>query len=73
MQYLIGGLLVLAGLINLNLIRVALSTGKVQSRMFGYDRAEAPAKFWLAIIVQGLVSAALFLLAAMRLSTGNTF
>lgn len=66
MQYFIGGLLIFVGLINVNLIRVGIETGKVQSRMFGYDKAEDPKKFWVAISLQGLVSAMLFALGVMR-------
>lgn len=68
MQYLIGGLLIFVGLINVNLIRVGIESGKVQSRMFAYDRTEESTKFWIAIGVQGLVSALLFALGIMRMT-----
>jgi hypothetical protein len=68
MRYLIAGILVLAAAINLNLIRVGIETGKVQSRMFGYEKDSEPRKFWTAIVIQGFVSCLLFALAALRLS-----
>jgi len=67
MRYLIPGLLILAGLINVNLIRVGIETGKVQSRMFNITRDESPSKFWLTIMVQGVVSALFFGLAVLKL------
>ena len=67
MRYLIPGLLILAGLINVNLIRVGIETGKVQSRMFHITRDESPSKFWLVIMVQGVISAIFFALAVLRM------
>lgn len=66
MQYFIGGLLIFVGILNLNLIRVAVFTGKIQSRMFPFDRYSEPSKYWLAISIQGLVSALLFALGIVR-------
>jgi hypothetical protein len=68
MQYLIGGLLIFVGLININLVRIGIESGKVQSRMFSYEKTESPKKFWVAISVQGLVSAMLFALGIVRFS-----
>jgi hypothetical protein len=68
MQYVIGGLLILVGLVNVNLIRVGIETGKVQSRMFAFERGNDPGKFWSAIIIQGLVSALLFALGITRIA-----
>lgn len=58
----------MVGLINVNLIRVGIESGKVQSRMFGYEREKDPNKFWIAITVQGLVSALLFALGIARMT-----
>jgi hypothetical protein len=70
MQYVIGGLLIFVGLINVNLIRVGIETGKVQSRMFAFDRTNDPSKFWVAIVIQALVSALLFALGITRIAMG---
>lgn len=68
MQYVIGGLLIFVGLINVNLIRVGIESGKVQSRLFAFDRANDPSKFWVAIVIQALVSALLFALGITRIA-----
>lgn len=67
MRYLIPGLLILAGIINANLIRVGIETGKVQSRLFNITKDGSPSKFWLTIMAQGVVTALFFGLAVLKM------
>ncbi|BBD06773.1 hypothetical protein [Desulfovibrio ferrophilus] len=60
MQYVIPIVLALLGLLSLNLIRVGIRTGKIQSRLLNISREESAFSFWSAIIFQILVSALCF-------------
>ncbi|GAB6175843.1 hypothetical protein JCM16814_07340 [Desulfobaculum senezii] len=66
MEYVIPAVLVLLGLVNLNLIRVGLDVGEVQSRFFRLRRDESKMGFWCAIIFQVFISALCFAVALVR-------
>jgi len=66
MQYFIAVVFVLLGLVNLNLVRQGLKTGRVQSRIMHIERAEAPTGFWSAIVLQVLISTVCFAAAVYR-------
>ncbi|WP_461209174.1 hypothetical protein [Desulfocurvus sp. DL9XJH121] len=68
MKYVLVAGFILLGLVNLNLVRSALKTGRVQSRMLSIVRKESPTGFWTAILFQVLISAVCFAVAAYRLS-----
>lgn len=66
MEYIIPGLLVLLGVVNLNLVRVALKTGAIQSRLLKITRDTAPTGFWSALVFQLLISVLCFVAAGFR-------
>lgn len=68
MEYVIPALLVLLGIVNLNLVRVALRTGVVQSRLLKLTREGARTGFWSALVFQVLISVLCFVAAAFRLA-----
>jgi hypothetical protein len=49
-------LLVLLAVVNSNLIRVALATGRIQSRLLPLTRADNRSGFWVALLFQGLIT-----------------
>jgi hypothetical protein len=56
----IGVVLIVAGLVNVNLIRVGIETGRVQLRSLNITKEKSTTAFWGMISVQGVVSALLF-------------
>ncbi|MCK9240607.1 hypothetical protein [Desulfocurvus sp.] len=68
MDYVIPLLLVLLAVVNTNLIRVALRTGQIQSRLLPLTRAGNRSGFWAALLFQGLVTVLCLAAAAFRLS-----
>ncbi|MBU1002205.1 MAG: hypothetical protein KKE73_06750 [Proteobacteria bacterium] len=60
MQYVVPVLLVLLGLLSINLIRVGVRTGIIQSRLLKITREQSAFSFWSAIAFQVLVSALCF-------------
>lgn len=67
MDYILPALLILLGAVNTNLIRVALRTGVIQSRLVRIVRGEAVVAFWSALVFQTLVSVLSFGAAWLRL------
>lgn len=67
MEYILPALLILLGVVNTNLIRVALRTGVIQSRMVRIVRSEGATAFWSAILFQALVSVLSFGAAWLKL------
>lgn len=70
MEYIIPVVLVLLGGINLNLIRVALQTGTVQSRFFNFEKDKEKLKFYISLVFQGGVSLVCFAAAFFRVAYG---
>lgn len=70
MQYIMPAVFVLLGLVNLNLVRMAFETGKIQSRFFDYDKEESPTKFYICIGFQVLLSLVCVLAAVYKVSYG---
>jgi hypothetical protein len=68
MDYAIPLLLVLLAVVNSNLIRVALATGRIQSRLLPLTRADNRSGFWMALLFQGLITVLCLAAAAFRLS-----
>lgn len=67
MDYILPLLLILLGVVNANLIRVALKTGVIQSRMAHISRAETVVGFWSALLFQVLISLLCFVAAGLKL------
>lgn len=68
MRYVMPALFVLLGLVNLNLVRHGIRTGRIQSRLLAIARKDSPTAFWSAILLQVLISAVCLAVAAFRLS-----
>ncbi|SKA69266.1 hypothetical protein [Desulfobaculum bizertense] len=66
MQYIIPALLVLLGIVNLNLIRVGLECGEIQSRFLHIRKESSPIGFWCALVFQVVISALCFAVALVR-------
>lgn len=56
----IGVVLLVAGLVNVNLIRLGIETGRVQLRSLNITKEKSKGAFWGTICLQGLISAVLF-------------
>lgn len=67
MHYVVPILLVLLGLLSINLIRVGVKTGRIQSRMLKISREQSAFSFWSAIIFQVLISGLCFFGAYLHL------
>ncbi|NJB67627.1 uncharacterized protein (DUF3084 family) [Desulfobaculum xiamenense] len=68
MEYVIPAVLILLGLVNVNLIRVGIDVGEVQSRFFRIRRSNSAFGFWSAIGFQVFVSAVCFSVALLRIT-----
>lgn len=68
MDYVLPLLLVLLAVVNTNLVRVALRTGRIQSRLLPLERAANASGFWMALLFQGLVTVLCLAAAAFRFS-----
>lgn len=68
MAYVFPVILVLLGFVSLNLIRVGVQTGRIQSRMMKITREGSAFAFWSAILFQVLVAALCFVGAWLHLA-----
>jgi len=68
MHYVVPVILVLLGLLSLNLIRVGLKSGRIQSRILSITREDSAFSFWSAILFQILVSLLCFFGAWLHLA-----
>ncbi len=68
MDYFISAVFVLLAIVNLNLVRLAFQTGKIQSRAFHITRTGKPLAFMIAVMLQIFISCIAVLAAIIRIS-----